>query len=119
MNQIFLKGKAGQDAKTRSLTNGQSMTTFSLATSRKQKESWLTQWHNIICFAKLADKSALIKKGDTVVVVGEFQTREFEGKDGIKKTTAQVLAREIVFEPKTAGAAMDEEQPVFGEDLPF
>jgi hypothetical protein len=68
-NRITLIGFLGQDAESRSTTNGNTYTRFSLATSVSWKEptsneyKTRTEWHRVICWNKLAQLSQLRGSG--------------------------------------------------------
>ena len=78
------------------------MTSFSVATS----ESWRdrntneqheqTEWHDIVCFARLAEICGeYLRKGSKVYIEGRLQTRSWEGQDGQKRYRTEVIAREM------------------------
>jgi single-strand DNA-binding protein len=68
-NRITLIGFLGQDAESRSTTNGNAYTRFSLATSVNWKEptsneyKTRTEWHRVICWNKLAEWAGNLQKG--------------------------------------------------------
>jgi single-strand DNA-binding protein len=82
-NRITLIGFLGQDAESRSTTNGNAYTRFSLATSVSWKEptnneyKTRTEWHRVICWNKLAEWAGSLQKGAYVVVEGELRYREY------------------------------------------
>lgn len=88
LNRLTLIGFIGGDAETKTISNGSTLTSFSVATQRSWKNSegaWesRTEWHRCISFGKLADFAATLKKGAHVQVEGELRGREYE-KDGSK-----------------------------------
>ena len=60
VNKVILIGNLGQDPEVRNTQSGSVVTTFSLATSRRwnngdgQRQEQ-TEWHNIVCFNRLAE----------------------------------------------------------------
>ena len=69
LNRLTLIGFIGGDAETKTISNGSTFTTFSLATQRSWKNlegAWesRTEWH-CVSFGKLADFGATLKKGLT------------------------------------------------------
>ena len=88
LNRLTLIGFIGGDAETKTISNGSTFTTFSVATQRSWKNlegAWesRTEWHRCVSFGKLADFGATLKKGAHVQVEGELRGREYE-KDGVK-----------------------------------
>lgn len=95
VNRAILLGNVGKDPEIVNTQNGAKIAKFSLATTRKQKEEKVTQWHNVICFNKLAEiVEKYVKKGDQLFLEGEIQYREYE-KDGQKKYFTEILSNEI------------------------
>jgi single-strand DNA-binding protein len=102
VNKVILIGNLGRDPETRRFPSGDSVVSFSLATT----ESWRdkatgerkdrTEWHNISIFNENLGKVAeqYLKKGAKVYIEGQLQTREFTDKEGHqRKATDIVLTR--------------------------
>lgn len=91
VNLAMLVGNLGRDPESKPLPSGGSVTTFSLATSRKFKDrdgnrKEETEWHNIVVYGKQAEIAAqYLTKGKTVCVEGRIQTRSWDDKDSGKK----------------------------------
>jgi single-strand DNA-binding protein len=84
----------------RTISNGSTLTSFSVATQRSWKNSegvWesRTEWHRCISFGRLADFAATLKKGAHVQVEGELRGREYE-KDGAKHKVFECRLESIV-----------------------
>ncbi len=101
INKVILIGNLGRDPETRYMQNGNAVTNFSIATS----ESWRdkssnekqerTEWHNIVCFAKLGEIAGeYLKKGSKVFIEGSLRTSSWEA-DGVKKYKTEVVARDM------------------------
>ena len=96
INKALLIGNIGSDIEHRDAQNG-TMAKFSLATSEawtdksgERKET--TEWHKIVVFGKLADiVGQYYKKGNRIYVEGKLQTRSWEGDDGQKRYTTEVV----------------------------
>ena len=99
LNKVLLIGRLGQDPEIRTTQNGQAVASFSIATN----ESWRnkegeqqerTDWHNCVAFGSTAEKyiQPYIKKGTLISIEGTLQTRSWEGKDGNKRYTTEVVA---------------------------
>lgn len=90
MNFVVLVGRLGKDAVQRTSAKGKPWVTFSMATERRQGETRVTDWHNVVAFGKFAENPP--QKGDEVFVEGEYTNNNYE-KDGKKIYGHQVVAR--------------------------
>jgi single-strand DNA-binding protein len=84
MNHITLFGRLGADPETKQ-TGGDDLHTFRLATSRTWKDKKgdkqeATQWHNCKVWGKLGNVLSYVKKGDQLLVNGEIEYSENDGK---------------------------------------
>jgi len=103
LNKVLLIGNLGKDPEIRYTQNGQSVATFSLATS----DNWTdqtgnrqerTEWHNVVAWGKLADLSQrFLAKGRQVYIEGRIQSREWTDQSGVKRRTTEIIASSIVF----------------------
>ncbi len=92
----MLIGNLGKDAETRHTPSGIAVVNFSLATPRRVKDpqtgEWgeKTEWHNIVLWR--GEKVApYLTRGKKVYVEGRLQTRSWEGQDGQKRYTTEVV----------------------------
>ena len=101
VNKVILVGNLGKDPETRYTQGGSAVTQFSIATS----ESWRdkatgeqqdrTEWHNVVCFARLAEIAGeYLRKGSKVYIEGSLRTSNWE-QDGQKRYRTEVMAREL------------------------
>ena len=101
INKVILVGNLGNDPEHRVLPSGGGVTNISLATS----ESWRdkntgdqqerTEWHNIVCFARLAEIAGeYLRKGSKVYIEGSLRTSSWEA-NGEKKYRTEINAREL------------------------
>lgn len=98
MNRIIIMGRLGRDPEVRTTQSGKAVTSFSVATSRKTKEKEVTQWHNVVAWEKLADICGkYLAKGSQVLVEGEMTYREYEDKNKVKRTQAEIVASNVQF----------------------
>lgn len=98
LNKAMIIGNLGADPEVRYTASGMAVATFNVAT----KETWKdknnsrqdrTEWHRVVAWGKLGEQAGeFLKKGRLVYVEGRMQTREFEGKDGIKRKTFEIVA---------------------------
>ena len=88
MNKIIVIGHLGRDPEMRYTPNGQAVTSFSVASSRKyttgageQREE--TEWFNVSAWGKLADLcNQYLTKGQQVCVEGPLRSRSYETQGG-------------------------------------
>ena len=77
-----LTGNLGRDPELRALSNGQMVTSFSVAV-RQYKKDAPAYWVKVECWGKTAQYAAdYLKKGDSVFCVGTVTLEEFTKRDG-------------------------------------
>jgi single-strand DNA-binding protein len=88
---VLAAGRLGQDAETRYVGQKQTkMVTFSICAHSPQDAPAV--WINVVAFSDAAEAAQNFRKGDSVLVVGKKQTRQYEGKDGTPKTSDELVA---------------------------
>lgn len=99
VNKVILIGNLGKDPEVRTMNNGGEVVSFSIATSenwndkasgeRKEK----TEWHNVVIFNENLGRIAkqYLRKGSSVYVEGQLQTRKWTDKDGHDRYTTEVV----------------------------
>lgn len=100
-NQAIVLGNITRDPEFRLIPSGQAVISFSVATNRrwttadgKQQEN--VQYHNIVAWGKLAEIcQKILYKGRKVLVVGRLQTKNWEGQDGVKRYSTEIVADHI------------------------
>ena len=98
VNKVILVGRLGRDPEVRSFQNGGKVVNLRLATSETWKDKQTgerkekTEWHRVVIFneniAKVAEQ--YLKKGSTVYIEGQLQTRKYE-QNGVEKYTTEVV----------------------------
>jgi single-strand DNA-binding protein len=118
LNKIMLIGNVGTDPEMRFTANGNPVTSFRVATSRVYTTSegerrQETEWFTIVAWKKQAEScNQFLTKGQRVYVEGSLRTRSWEGRDGQKRVTAEVIANRVLFLDRQAAA------PLPGEEIP-
>ncbi len=98
VNKVILVGRLGRDPETRYTGGGQAVANFSMATDETYKDKngerqKRTEWHKIVVWSKLAEiAQQYLKKGSLLYLEGRIQTREWQDKEGQKRTTAEIVA---------------------------
>ncbi len=98
VNKAILIGRIGRDPQIREFENGVKQISFSVATTESYRDSngaWIdqTEWHNIVGYRYLAEKS--FAKGDLVYVEGKIKTRKYTDQNGIEKYITEIIADKI------------------------
>jgi len=125
LNKIMLIGNVGTDPEMRYTPSGNPVTSFRMATSRRYTDSngerrEETEWFRIVVFGKQAEScNQFVTKGKQVYVEGGLRTRNWEGRDGQKRVSVEVIANRVLFLGKRALAPLPEEGELEPEDLPF
>jgi single-strand DNA-binding protein len=103
LSKIQIIGNLGRDPELRYTPNGRPVTTFSVAvnqsTKNQQTGEWVeaTDWFRVSVWGDRAERAAEnLRKGNKVFVEGRFKTREFEGRDGQKRTSLEITADSVV-----------------------
>jgi len=98
VNKAILVGRLGRDPETRFTSNGQAVCNFTLATDESYKDragerQKRTEWHRIVVWGKQAEiAQQYLRKGSLVFVEGRIQTRQWDDREGQKRTTVEIVA---------------------------
>ncbi|MBI4461819.1 MAG: single-stranded DNA-binding protein [Acidobacteria bacterium] len=96
VNKVILVGRLGRDPEMRYTPAGDPVCNFTLATDqvyrdRSGERQRRTEWHRIVAWRKLAEQCAqLLGKGKLVYVEGRLRTRQWDDRDGNKRTTTEI-----------------------------
>jgi len=102
INKVILIGNLGQDPELRYTGSGTAVCNMRLATNESYKDAEgqlveKTEWHSVVAWARLAEICGeYLKKGSQVYFEGSLQTRDWEDKEGNKRYTTEVKAREMM-----------------------
>ena len=148
VNKVILVGNLGRDPEVRHTQDGKPIVNLSIATSetwrdrntgeRKEK----TEWHRVVIFseglAKVAEQ--YLKKGSTVYIEGQLETRKWQDQQGNDRYSTEVALRPFrselhMLDGKAGGSAGDDRgngygaggspssqpsgRPDFDSDIPF
>ena len=101
--KAMIIGNLGADPEMRYTPNGRPVTQFNVAvnqsTKNQQTGEWVeaTDWFRVSVWGDRAERAAEnLRKGNLVFVEGRFKTREFEGRDGQKRTSLEITADSLV-----------------------
>jgi single-strand DNA-binding protein len=118
LNRVMLIGNVGTDPEMRFTPGGTPVTSFRVATSRvyttsEGERKQETEWFTVVAWKKQAEScNQFLSKGQRVYVEGSLRTRSWEGRDGQKRVTVEVIANRVLFLDRQAVA------PLPGEEIP-
>lgn len=98
VNKVILVGRLGRDPETRYTGGGSAVANFSVATDETYKDrngerQKRTEWHKIVVWGKQAEiAQQYLKKGSLVFIEGRIQSREWQDKEGQKRTSFEIVA---------------------------
>jgi single-strand DNA-binding protein len=102
-NKVLFMGNLTRDPELRYLPNGTAVTAFTVASNRvyklpsgeKKEEATFVR---VIVWAKRAETCAeYLAKGSSVFVEGRLQYRAWQGPDGQKRSTIEIVADNVQF----------------------
>ena len=132
MNKVILIGRLTKDVEMRQTPNGVSLARFSIAVTRRFKNSngeYDADFINCIAWRKTGEFIArYFQKGSMIAIVGSIQTRSWDGNDGKKQYATEVIVDEAYFtgsksENSTGGntdlsdSGLDDLNSQYGEDF--
>ena len=101
MNKIYLIGNLCHTPELRTTPAGKEVCNMSIAVNRRARGKDGEQqadFFNLQAWDKLATTCAnYLTKGRKIAVVGEMHSRQYDAKDGTKKTAWEVLVNEVEF----------------------
>ena len=100
MNQVSLVGRLTNDPELKYSPNGVAIVRFTLAVNRSFKQEGQPEADFVKCIAFKKTAENLVnfqKKGSLIGVEGSIQTGSYEGKDGNKVFTTDILANRVEF----------------------
>lgn len=121
LNSVCLTGRLTARPELKTTTSGVNVTTFTLAVERnfvKTGEQRETDFINIVAWRNTADFICKhFDKGQMMTVTGSIQTRNYEDKNGQKRTAVEVIASEVYF----CGSKENKEEPKpsTADEFPF
>lgn len=100
LNCVTLMGRLVADPELRTTNSGKSVANFRIAVDRSYSKGNDKQadFITIVAWESTADFiSKYFSQGSMIALRGEIQTRNYEDKDGNKRTAFEVLAKEVSF----------------------
>jgi len=111
LNKVLLMGTLTRPPELRYTPSGTAVADLRMAVNRnyttqsgekREEVCFLT----VVVWGKQAESCGeYLDKGSGIFVEGRLQTRDWEGKDGQKRTVTEVVAERVQFMSRTKGAA--------------
>ena len=124
INKVTLIGNLGRDPEVRSMQDGGKIVQLSLATTEtwKDKNSGerreKTEWHRVVIFNENLGGIAeqYLRKGSTVYVEGQLQTRKWTDQQGQEKYTTEVVLQRYRGELTMLGGRSEQSSSIGYDD---
>lgn len=101
LNCATIMGRLTAKPELRTTNSGLAVTTFSVAVDRsyaKQGEERQTDFINVVAWRQTAAfVTRYFEKGQMIAVQGSIQTRNYEDKNGNKRTAVEIVADKVSF----------------------
>ncbi len=101
LNSVIIMGRLTADPELRTTSSGLSVTSFTVAVDRRfqrQGEDRQTDFISVVAWRQTADfVTRFFHKGDMIAVQGSLQVRNYEDKNGNKRTAYDVVADNVSF----------------------
>lgn len=102
VNKVIIVGNLGRDPEVRYSQGGMAIAKLSVAVTERVKDGdgWkdATEWFRVTCFGKTAENAGqYLQKGRQVYVEGRLKTEKYKDKEGVEKTSTEVVANTVQF----------------------
>ena len=98
MTKVFLIGNLTHDPELTETAAGVPVCRFSVAVNRGTGDDRTADFYNVTAWRGLGETVAkFTKKGNKVAVAGDLILRQYEGNDGVRRTSVDVIAQNVEF----------------------
>lgn len=119
MSQISIRGNITAPVEVRYTQNGRAVGNVTVAVNRGKDDNKQTDFYRVTLWESLAENAAHIEKGTSVLLIGRMESRDFEDKQGQKRTsweiTADAFGPDLRFQSATVTRAGDRPQGRAGQ----
>ena len=122
INNVVLMGRMTGNAEIKTTPSGTSVTSFCIAVDKpyKQDGERQTDFINIVAWKGTAEFiGRYFKKGDMIAIQGSIQTRNYDDKNGNKRTAVEVVANNVSFCGGKAEKKEEQKQEVDPFSIPY
>lgn len=117
LNKVILIGRLGQNPELRYLPQTErAVARFTMATNERyfnpntNESDIRVEWHRIVAWGKLAEFcEKYLTQGKQIYLEGKLRTRSWQDKEGNKRFTTEIEARDIIFLGKREETQEEEE----------
>ncbi len=103
VNKVIIVGNLGRDPEVRSFPAGGKVVNLNIATSETWRDKTSgerkerTEWHRVAIFNEALGKIAeqYLKKGSTVYIEGQLETRKWQDQSGADRFTTEIVLRQF------------------------
>jgi len=107
MNSMTMIGNLAKEPELRYTSSGMAICSFTIGVSNGKKTDE-PLWMDVSCFNELAENcAASLSKGARVVVIGRFQRRKYEKKDGTTGYSTELVAEDVAANLRFATVTID------------
>ncbi len=102
LNKTMLIGRLTRDPDARVTTQGQNVSSFSVATNYVWKDAQgqkqeKPEYHNVVAWARLAEIcNQYLKKGHKIYIEGRLQTRSWQDTSGNTRYRTEIIAENMI-----------------------
>jgi len=122
MNKVILIGRLARDPEMRTTASGTSVTRFTVAVSRPFTGNGGergTDFISCIAWRRQAENIAkYCNKGSQIAVEGRIQTGSYDGQDGSKRYTTDIVADNVTFLGSRNNDVSGMQADPFANDIP-
>ena len=100
LNKAILNGRLTKAPELKQTQNGKSVCSFTIAVDRRDRsrDREKTDFIPIVAWGKTAEfVNQWFGKGDLITIVGRIEVRNYEDKNGNKRTATEIIAEEVLF----------------------
>ena len=123
VNKVILVGNLGRDPEIRNTQDGAKIVQLSIATSERWKDRNTgeprerTEWHRVVIFNENLGRVAeqYLRKGSSVYLEGQLQSRKWTDQQGVEKYTTEVVLQRYRGELTLLGGRGDAAGGGFGD----
>ncbi len=125
LNKVMIIGQLGRDPEMRYTPSGRPVTTFNIAATRSWSSSdgerhSETEWFNIVAWGSLAEVcKQFLTKDQQVYIEGRLQTRVWEDPNGHKRSSTEIVAKELIVLGEPPEPDQDDEGVLHDHDDEF
>jgi single-strand DNA-binding protein len=98
INIAVVEGNLTKDPVLKFAESGTAIATFRVAVDRFGKDKDTADYLNVVCFGKVAESvTKYLSQGSRVLIEGRIQSRTWEGDDGKRQYSTEVVGRTVTF----------------------